>query len=67
MVPSRFHFSHFLFTPNVVDGSLPPPLIRTVYDVIMHQAGGVDHFGDHGDGPLPREQIPADDRLQEVR
>lgn len=59
--------SYLSFAPHIIDGSLPPSLIRPVYHVVVHQAGGVDHFGDHSDRPLPREQISGEDRQQDVR
>lgn len=37
-------FTHLLFTPNFVDGRLSPAPVGPVDDVIVHQAGGVDHL-----------------------
>lgn len=59
---SWFQSAHLLFTPNFIDGCLSPPPVGPVYDVIVHQAGGVDHLRDHGDGALPWQQIAAEDR-----
>lgn len=53
-----FTFSYLSLPPKFVDGSLPAPLIRPVDHVVMHEAGGVDHFWDHRYGSLTWEQIP---------
>lgn len=52
--------THLLLTPDFIDGGLSPPPVGPVDDVIVHQAGGVDHLGDHGDGALPWQQIAAE-------
>lgn len=59
-----FRFSYFSLPPDLVDGSLPPPLIRTVDHVIVHEAGSVDHFWDHSYGSLTREQISEGDGVK---
>lgn len=59
-----FRFSYFSLPPDLVDGSLPPPLIRTVNHVIVHEAGSVDHFWDHSYGSLTREQISEGDGVK---
>lgn len=43
-VLSRFQHTHLLFTPNFIDGCLSPPPVGPVDDVVVHQAGGVDHL-----------------------
>lgn len=53
-------FTHLLFTPNFIDGRLSPPPVGPIYDVIVHQAGGVDHLRDHGNGTLPWQQVAAE-------
>lgn len=53
---------YLFFTPNFIDGSLSPSFIWSVYNVIMHQAGSVDHFWDHSYGPLPWKQITRGQR-----
>lgn len=59
-----FRFSYFSLPPDLVDGSLPPPLIRTVDHVVVHEAGSVDHFWDHSYGSLTREQISEGDGVK---
>lgn len=59
-----FRLSYFSLPPDLVDGSLPPPLIRTVDHVIVHEAGSVDHFWDHSYGSLTREQISEGDGVK---
>lgn len=65
------NFTYFFFTPYFIDGSLSSSPIWSIYDVVMHQAGSVDHLWDHRYGPLSWEQVPTEgkdhDRLQEVR
>lgn len=53
--------------PQLVDGSLPSPFVRAVDDVVVHQAGGVDHLWDHGDGSLPGQQVPADGETLQLK
>lgn len=62
-----FYFSYLFFTPHFIDSFLSSTFIWSVYNIVMHQAGGVDHLWDHSYGPLSRQQISAEDRLQEVR
>lgn len=59
-----FRFSHFSLPPDLVDGSLPPPLIRTVDHIVVHEAGSVDHFRDHSYGSLTREQVSEGDNVK---
>lgn len=54
---TAFSSSYFSLPPDFVDGSLPAPLIWPVDHVVMHQAGGVDHFWDHRYSSLTWEQI----------
>lgn len=36
--------SYLFLPPDLVDGSLPPPMIRPVDHVVVYEAGSVDHF-----------------------
>lgn len=58
---------YLLFTPNLIDGHLSPPPVRPVYDIIVHQAGGVDHLRDHGNGTLSWQQIAAEIRAHMLK
>lgn len=50
--------THLFLPPHLIDRGFASPCICTVNDIIVYQAGRVDHLGDHGDGALGREQIP---------
>lgn len=58
---------YLLFTPNFIDGHLSPPPVGPVYDIIVHQAGGVDHLRDHGNGTLSWQQIAAETRAHMLK
>lgn len=64
---SWYYCPYLFFTPHLIDRSLSPSFIWSIYNVIMHQAGSVDHFWDHGYGPLPWEQISAEDKRTHVQ
>lgn len=54
--------THFFLSPQFINGVFPTPCVRVIDNVIVHQAGSVDHLRDHGDRALRRQQNPEDIR-----
>ncbi len=50
--------THFPLSPDLINGVFAPSCVRIINNVVMHQAGRVDHLRDHSNGALRRQQNP---------